>query len=186
MASSATLTSGVAGRYATAVFEIAREENALDSLESDLNVLADAIGESADFRDLLTSPIYSRDELVRAIGALAEKLGLGNILSKTLGLMAQNRRLFVLPALVQQVRGLIADHRGEVSAEVTSAVPLSDAQIEKLNSTLKSAVGSDVNLSVKVDKSLIGGLVVRVGSKMVDTSLQSKLENLQNVMKEVG
>lgn len=180
------MTSGVAGRYATAVFEIARDESTLDSLETDLNVLETAIGDSADFRDLLSSPIYSRDELVRSIGALSEKFGLGVVLSKTLGLMAQKRRLSVLPALIRQVKGLIAEHRGEVAAEITSAVPLSADQTGKLSAALKSAVGSDVNLSVKVDKSLIGGLVVKVGSKMIDTSLHAKLEKLQNVMKEVG
>ena len=186
VSSSASLTSGVGGRYATALFEIAREAKSLDRVEADLTTLETALGESPDFREMLSSPIHTREEQGAAIAALCEKMGLGSEVTRTLGLMAQNRRLFVVPGMIAAVKGLIADERGEVTAEVRSAKPLSDAQRANLAETLKESVGKDVKISSTVDESLIGGLVVRVGSRMIDTSIRSKLSNLQNVMKEVG
>jgi F-type H+-transporting ATPase subunit delta len=117
---------------------------------------------------------------------IASAMGLGSTVSNTLGLMAQNRRLFVLPDLIDQVKGLIAAHRGEVTAEVTAAKKLTKEQTDNLAKTLKASVGKDVKLDVTVDESLIGGLIVKVGSRMIDTSIRSKLAQLQNVMKEVG
>jgi F-type H+-transporting ATPase subunit delta len=186
VSSSASLTSGVAGRYATALFEIARDDAQIDKVEADLGALDDAIAESSDLRQLISSPIYSREEQRKAVMTLAERMGLGREVTNTLGLMAQNRRLFVLPDLIAQVRALIADHRGEVTAEVTAARPLSEAQRASLAETLKKQVGKDVMLDVTVDESLIGGLVVKVGSRMLDTSIRSRLAALQNAMKEVG
>ena len=186
MASSATLTSGVAGRYATAVFEIAREAKDLDKLEADVTAFEAALDESPELRDMLASPVFSREDQANAVAAIAAKMDLGPTLGNTFGLMAQNRRLFVVPALLAQLEALIADERGEVTAEVTSAKPLNDAQTEELAKTLKASVGKDVRLEITVDESLIGGLVVKVGSRMIDTSIRSKLANLQNVMKEVG
>jgi F-type H+-transporting ATPase subunit delta len=183
---SSSLTSGVAGRYATAVFEIAKESKALDQVEADVLALEAALAESPELREMMRSPIFSREDQARAIAAIAKKMDLGPALTNTLGLMAQNRRLFVVPGLIAQVKALIAADRGEVTAEVTAARPLSAAQTEALAKTLKASVGKDVRLAVKVDESLIGGLVVKVGSRMIDTSLRSKLANLQNVMKEVG
>jgi F-type H+-transporting ATPase subunit delta len=182
----ASISSGIAARYATAVFELAREAKKLPALESDFNALADALDESADMSGLINSPVYSRAEQGAAIAAIAAKMGLGDIVSKTLGLMAQNRRLFVLPALIDAVRILIAEEKGEVSADVVSAKKLTKAQEDKLAAALKSAVGKDVKINTAVDESLIGGLVVKVGSRMIDSSIKSKLSNLQNVMKEVG
>lgn len=186
VSSSTSLTSGVAGRYATALFEIARDDEVLEKVEADVLALDAAVADSADLRQLLNSPIYSRDEQGRAIGALAEKMGLGREVASTLGLMAQNRRLFVLPGMIAQLKALIADHRGEVTAEVTAARPLSDAQTSALVETLRKQIGKDVALDVTIDESLIGGLVVKVGSRMLDTSIRSRLASLQNVMKEVG
>jgi F-type H+-transporting ATPase subunit delta len=186
VASATSLTSGVAGRYATAVFEIAKDEKSLDRVEADIDTLSAALEESQDLRDLIGSPVYTRDEQGRAIGALSDRLGLGPELTNTLGLLAQKRRLFVLPALIAQLRALIAADRGEVEAEIISARPLSDAQSEALARTLRDSVGSDVRLNTRVDESLIGGLVVKVGSRMIDTSIRAKLASLQNVMKEVG
>ncbi len=186
MSSSASLTSGVAGRYATALFEIARDGKVLDKVEADIGAVEAALAESADFRDVIASPVYSREDQGKAVLALAAKMGLGSEVANTLGLMAQNRRLFVLPGLIAQVKALIADHRGEVTAEVTSARPLSDAQVAELAGTLKKNVGKDVSLKVTVDEGLIGGLVVKVGSRMIDTSVRSRLAALQNAMKEVG
>ncbi|PZQ52442.1 MAG: F0F1 ATP synthase subunit delta [Rhodovulum sulfidophilum] len=186
MASSASLTSGVAGRYATALFEIAKDSNTLDKVEADLSTLEAALAESADLREAIASPVFSREDLGNAVVALAGKLGLGQDVTNTLRLMAQNRRLFVLPGLISQLRALIADARGEVTAEVTTAKALTKGQADALAETLKASVGKDVKLNVIVDESLIGGLVVKVGSRMVDTSIRSKLAHLRNVMKEVG
>jgi F-type H+-transporting ATPase subunit delta len=176
----------VAGRYATALFEIAKESKALDQVEADILAVEAAMAESPELRDMLSSPVFSREDQARAIAAIAAKMGLGAAVANTLGLMAQNRRLFVVPALIAQIKALIAADRGEMTAEVTTARPLTDAQTDALAQTLKASVGKDVRLDVTVDESLIGGLVVKVGSRMIDTSLRSKLANLQNVMKEVG
>ena len=186
MSSSATLTSGVAGRYATALFEIARDSKSLDKVEADVLALEAAMAESPELRGMFASPIFTREDQGKAVMALAARMGLGPEVANTLGLMAQNRRLFVLPGLIAQLKALIADHRGEVTAEVTSARPLNDAQVADLAGTLKKNVGKDVSLKVTVDESLIGGLVVKVGSRMIDTSIRSRLAALQNAMKEVG
>lgn len=186
MSSSASLTSGVAGRYATALFEIAKDAKALDKVEADLSAVQAALAESPDLRGMIASPVFSREDQGNAIRALAAKMDLGPEVTNTLRLMAQNRRLFVVPGLVAQVKALIADARGEVTAEVTTARPLTKEQTEALKDSLKSSVGKDVKLSVTVDEGLIGGLVVKVGSRMIDTSIRSKLASLQNVMKEVG
>ena len=186
MASSATLTSGVAGRYATALFEIARDSKLLDEVERDIAQIEAIHANSADFRELLASPVHTREEQGKAIAAIAAAAGLGSTVTRTLGLMAANRRLFVVPDLLAQVRSLIAEERGEVTAEVTSARPLTTAQADELAATLKKSVGKDVKIAATVDESLIGGLVVKVGSRMIDTSIRAKLANLQNIMKEVG
>ena len=186
MSEPASISAGIAARYATAIFEIAKENNDLAGLESSLNDLAAALGESDDLRDLIFSPIYSRVEQDVAITAVATKMGLAPLMTNALGLMAKKRRLFVLPQLITALRGLIADDRGEVSADVVSAKALTKAQTEKLAKTLAARVGKTVKLNATVDESLIGGLVVKVGSKMIDTSIRSKLASLQNAMKEVG
>lgn len=180
------MTSGVAGRYATALFELARDGQLLDEVERDIREIETIHANSADFRQLLASPVYTREEQGKALAAIGAALGLGPTVTSTLGLMAKNRRLFVLPGLVDQVKALIAAHRGEVTAEVRSATPLTDAQVAALASALKASAGRDVKLDVTVDPSLIGGLVVQVGSQMIDTSIRAKLARLQNVMKEVG
>jgi F-type H+-transporting ATPase subunit delta len=186
VASSASLSSGVAGRYATALFEIAIERDILPAVERDVNALEAALGESADLREMIASPVFGRDDMAAAIKAIAARMELGTEVSSTLGLMAANRRLFVLPGLVAAMKALIAAHRGEVAADVASAKPLNEAQVAALRETLKASIGKDVELNLTVDESLIGGLVVKVGSRMIDSSIRSKLANLQNVMKEVG
>ncbi len=186
MAGSASLTSGVAGRYATALFEIARESRQLDKVEADIAALDAALEESPELRGMIGSPVFSREDQGNAIKAIAARMDLGPAVANTLGLMAANRRLFVVPALIAQVKALIADERGEMTAEVTAARPLSEEQTQALAQTLRDSVGKDVKLEVTIDESLIGGLVVRVGSRMIDSSIRSKLAHLQNVMKEVG
>lgn len=182
----ASISTGIAARYATAIFELAKEDNSLSALEGDVNALDAALAESADFRSLIASPIYSRDDQAKGVTAVAAKAGLSKTVSNTLALMAAKRRLFVLPALVRELRARIAAEKGEVTAEVTAAKALTKAQEEKLARTLKERVGKDVKINMAVDESLIGGLVVKVGSRMIDTSIRSKLAALQNSMKEVG
>ncbi|WP_069301053.1 F0F1 ATP synthase subunit delta [Neptunicoccus sediminis] len=186
MSDKGSISSGIAVRYATAVFELAKEANELPALEKDLDALTAALEESTDFVELISNPVYTRDEMAAAVAAIGKKMELTSTVANTLGLMAQKRRLFVLPALIDTVKGMIADEKGEVSAEVTAARKLTKAQEEKLTKTLKASVGKDVNVNVTVDESLIGGLIVKVGSKMIDSSIKSKLSNLQNAMKEVG
>ncbi|MEC8579307.1 MAG: F0F1 ATP synthase subunit delta [Pseudomonadota bacterium] len=183
---SASISSGIADRYAAAVFDIAKEENAIGTLEANVDALAAALADSDDLRDLINSPVYSRDTQGQAITAVAKKMGLTDIVTNMLGLMASKRRLFVLPALIASLRDMISEHKGEVTADVTSAVKLTAAQSKKLAETLKAQVGKDVKINATVDEALIGGLVVKVGSKMIDTSIRSKLNSLQNAMKEVG
>ena len=186
MSEPASISSGIAARYATAVFELAREDKVLPTLEQDVEALGAALAESADLRTVISSPIFSREEQSGAVAALAAKMGLSALVAHTLGLMAAKRRLFVLPQLVAQLQARIADEKGEVTAEVTAASALTKTQADKLSAALKARIGKDVKLKTAVDATLIGGLVVKVGSKMIDTSIRSKLDALQNAMKEVG
>ncbi|MCM2562661.1 F0F1 ATP synthase subunit delta [Lutimaribacter sp. EGI FJ00015] len=186
MSEPASISSGIAARYATAVFELAKEDKSVAKIEKDLDALEAALTDSEDFRALISSPIYSRDEQGKAIAALAKKMGLTAVVTNVLGLMAQKRRLFVLPYMISALRAQIAEDKGEVTADVVSAKALTKTQAEKLAKTLKERVGKDVKINATVDESLIGGLIVKVGSKMIDTSIASKLNSLQNAMKEVG
>ncbi|SIS90024.1 F0F1 ATP synthase subunit delta [Phaeovulum vinaykumarii] len=186
MSKPASISAAVAGRYASAVFDLSREAGALDALEADVAALEAALAESAELRDVIASPVYSRDAQGRAIVAVARKMGLTATVANTLALMASKRRLFALPQLLVALKGLIAEAKGEMTADVVSATPLSSAQSEKLSAALKAQTGKTVKLNVAVDEGLIGGLIVKLGSKMIDTSVRSKLASLQNAMKEVG
>jgi F-type H+-transporting ATPase subunit delta len=182
----ASISTGIAARYATAMFELAQEEGALDALEADVAALEAAMAESAELRDLISSPVYGRGETEAAIGGVADAMGLNAVTANTLRLMASKRRLFVLPALLRALRERIAEHKGEITADVVSAKALTKEQSQKLQKALSASVGREVQLNATVDESLIGGLVVKVGSKMIDTSIRAKLNTLQNTMKEVG
>jgi F-type H+-transporting ATPase subunit delta len=182
----ASISTGIATRYATAIFEIAKENNDLDALETGVNDLDVALAESADLRGLIRSPIISRDDQGAVISAISKKMKLPPVLQNSLALMARNRRLFVLPQLIATLRTLLAEERNEVTADVVSAKALTAAQSKKLAETLKARMGKTVTMNATVDESLIGGLIVKVGSKMIDTSVRSKLNSLQNAMKEVG
>ncbi|MGR3757344.1 MAG: F0F1 ATP synthase subunit delta [Tranquillimonas sp.] len=186
MSEPASISTGIAQRYATAIFELAREAGSLDKLAADMDTLDAALSESPDFRSLISSPVYSRDDQQNAISALSARMELSELVANTLRLMASKRRLFVLPQLIVALRERIARERGEISADVVSAKELTDGQRAKLSETLKAAMGRDVTLNTTVDDKLIGGLVVKVGSKMIDTSIRTKLLTLQNTMKEVG
>jgi F-type H+-transporting ATPase subunit delta len=177
---------GIASRYAKAVFDLAKEEKSVAKVEADLEALTALLNESADFNDLIQSPVYSRDQQAASVAAIAKKMGLTEVMTNVLGLMASKRRLFVLPQLVAALRAAIAADKGEVTADVTSAKALTKTQSDKLAKTLAARFGKDVKINAAVDESLIGGLVVKVGSKMIDTSIRSKLNSLQNAMKEVG
>nr|WP_109565706.1 F0F1 ATP synthase subunit delta [Jannaschia seohaensis] len=181
----ASISTGIAERYAQAVFELSREGDGLSKLEQDVADLGAAIGESEDLREVLTSPVISRAEQGAAITAVAEKMGLSETMRNVLALMASKRRLFVVPAMVRVLRDRLSDEKGEVLAEIRSATQLSDDQRGRLAEALKSSTGKDVKLDVTVDEALIGGLVVKVGSQMIDTSIRAKLNALQNTMKEV-
>ena len=181
-----SLSSGIAARYATAMFELAKEADAVPLLERDADALDAALKESPELGALIASPLLSRDDLSRAFGAVVARMGLSPLVANTLALMGSKRRLFVVPQLITQLRSLIATEKGEVVAEVTAAAPLSDAQTAALSVTLRARAGRDVILKTTVDETLIGGLVVKLGSTMIDTSVKAKLAALQNIMKEVG
>lgn len=182
----ASISTGIAARYAAAVFDLARDDRAIGKLESDIDTLDAAVRESADFRTMIASPLITREDQSRALAALSKKMKLTPLMTNSLALMAQKRRLFVLPQLIAELRARIAEEKGEVTAEVTSATALSAAQAKSLAETLKARIGKDVILKAAVDESLIGGLVVKLGSTMIDTSVRAKLAALQNAMKEVG
>ena len=181
-----SISTGIAARDATAAFELAREDDAIDGLERDVDTVTEAHRDSADFRDLIRSPIYSRAQQEAGIAALAEKMGLSDTTTRTLRLMASKRRLFVLPQFLTALRDRIAEEKGVVTAEVVSASPLSDDQRGRLADTLTRQAGRDVKIDLSVDESLIGGLRVKLGSRMIDTSIRSKLDAMQNMMKEAG
>ncbi|MFD1157404.1 F0F1 ATP synthase subunit delta [Roseovarius aestuarii] len=186
MSEPASISSGIAARYATAIFEISKEGKSLKKLEENISDLDAALADSADLRDLISSPVVSRADQGAAIAAIGKQMGLESVLQNGLGLMAEKRRLFVLPQLVAQLQAMIAEDKGEMTADVTSAKALTKAQSDKLAKTLKTRMGKSIKINATVDESLIGGLVVKVGSKMIDTSIRSRLNSLQNAMKEVG
>ena len=186
MSEPASISTSIAARYATAVYDLAKDGKKVKAIEADLGTLSDTMADSSDFNALIHSPIYSREEQGTAIAALAKKMKLSPIMANTLALMATKRRLFVLPQLVVALRVAIAEDNGEVTADVTSAKTLTKTQSDSLSKTLKAKLGKTVTINAIVDETLIGGLVVKVGSKMIDTSIRSKLNSLQNAMKEVG
>lgn len=185
MASEAAGTTGLGARYATALYELADEQKALDAVAGDLRALRQLIDESADLRRLIRSPVLTRAAQGKAIAALAERAGFQALVRNILGLMAKNRRLFVLPDVINAYLSELAARRGEVTAQVISAQALSDAQRAALDERLRRAVGGKVAIETRVDPSLLGGLIIKLGSRMVDASLSSKLHRLQLAMKGV-
>ena len=186
MASESAGLSGIAGRYATALYEIADEAKALDGVAGELKTLKTMIAESRDLRRLLRSPLISRRDQARTMESVLERAGAGTIVRRFVGVVAQHRRLFLLRTMIAAFLAKLAARRGELTAEVRSAVPLAAAQSEALKAQLARAMGSAVNLDFRIDPALLGGLVVKVGSRMVDSSLRSKLQRLQLAMKGIG
>lgn len=186
MAAEISIVSGLSGRYATALFDLAGDGGELDAVAADMVRMADLLAESADLNRLVRSPVLSREDQGRAIDAVMEKAEFGDLARRFVGLVARNRRLFALADMIRDFAKLMANHRGEVTAEVTSAQALDDAQLTAVSAGLAKAVGRDVKISAQVDEGLLGGMIVKVGSRMVDSSLRTKLQNLQFAMKEVG
>ena len=173
----------MAGRYALALFELARDGDVLDAAATDLDAFKTMLDESADLRRLIRSPVISREDQGKALAALAERAGFAELTTRFFGVVAEHRRLFVLPAMIEAYGAMLAEHKGEVGAELVSAVPLQDQQIATLEKQLSTAVGKQVMLSARVDPGLLGGLVVRVGSRMLDASLRTKLRQLELAMR---
>lgn len=180
---SANIQASLAGRYATALFELARDAKAIDAVEKSMSAVARAIGESTDLKALTTNPVLTRSDAKKAIAAVAKAMKLDALSAKTLGVLADNRRLGETAAVARAFSTLAATHRGEVTAEVTSAHALNAAQMKALSANLKARVGSDVAIQTKVDPSILGGLTVRIGSQMIDNSIKTRLNTLANAMK---
>ncbi len=186
MATDDSVVTGLSGRYATALFELAEDGKLLDEVAGDLRSLQAALDESSDLERLVRSPILSRDEQEKAMEAVVDAMGLSALTRKTVGLLAQKRRLFAIGDIINDYLKLLAAHRGETTAEVTSARVLTPAELDKLTATLKNVVGRDVAVEARVDADILGGLVVRVGARMLDSSIRSKLQRLEIAMKGAG
>lgn len=177
------IQASLAGRYATALFELARDERQLEAVGASLATLKQTLRDSEDFRALTSSPVISRDQATGAVAATAEAMRLDPITANFLGVLAQNRRLSQLGNVIRAFNMLAADHRGETTAEVISAHPLTDDQVQALRANLKNRLGRDVAVDLNVDPAILGGLVVKVGSQMIDGSIRTKLNSLAHAMK---
>jgi F-type H+-transporting ATPase subunit delta len=186
VASEATGVSGLALRYAAALFELADERHALDEVAGNLRELRSMLAESPELSRLLRSPVLPRAEQGRAITALAERAGFVPLVRDFLGLVAKNRRLFAVPAMIDSYLQRLAERRGEVTAAVTAAQPLSEEQLARLVDELRKSAGRRVSVETRVDPQLIGGMIIKLGSRMVDGSVRSKLQRLQLAMKAGG
>jgi F-type H+-transporting ATPase subunit delta len=177
--------SGMAGRYATALFELALEDKAVDQVRKDLDSFDALVAGSPDLDRLVRSPVFGADEQAKALAAVLDKAGIKGLAAKFLQVIARNRRLFAVRGMIRAFRALVARHRGEVTAEVTVAEALSDANLDALKGAIKNVTGGkDIDFNVNVDPAIIGGLIVKVGSRMVDTSLRTKLNAIKIAMKE--
>ena len=186
MAADDSIVEGMAGRYAAALFDLAKDAKQIPDVEAGLTKFQSLLNESEDMRRMVRSPVISAEEQSKALGVIMEKAGVSGLAANFFKLIASNRRLFAAADMIKGFKALTAQTRGEVSAEVTSAAALSDAQVTELKTSLKASVGKDVTLNTRVDPSLLGGLVVKVGSRMIDSSLKTKLQNLKVVLSGAG
>ena len=186
MAGEVDTSSGVAGRYATAQSELALEQKAQEQVAADLNRFGEALDAFDDLARMVKSPAFSAEEQGRALAAVLEELKIEGLTRNFLLLVAKNRRLFATPDMLRAFRAMLARHRGETSATVTAASKLTESQVTALKQALQAALGEKIMLEERVDPTLLGGLVVKVGSRMIDTSLRTKLNSLKVAMKEVG
>ena len=180
---SAGIQASLSGRYATALFELARDGRTIDEVSRDVDTLRDALKESDDLRLLANSPLIGRKDAGKAIAAVSGSIGLGSTASNFLGVLAHNGRLRELPAIVRAFKSLVAAHRGETHAEVVSAHPLDATQMGALKDRLKARYGREVTIDAQVDPAILGGLIVRLGSRQIDGSIRTKLNSLANAMK---
>jgi F-type H+-transporting ATPase subunit delta len=178
------ILAGVAGRYATALFDLALEANALDAVKNELDRFDALMTESADLTRLVRSPVFSADAQVAALSAVLDRAGIRGLAANFLKLVTSNRRLFAIRDMIKAFRELVADHKGEATAEVTVAEQLKDQHVEALRAALHAVTGKQVGLDVTVDPAILGGLIVKLGSRMVDTSLRTKLNAIKHAMKE--
>ena len=181
-----SIQASLGGRYATALFELAEQDRTIATVEDSLARVRAALDQSDDFRALTSSPLIGREAAAKALSAVAQAIGVDAMTRNFLGVLAENRRLHELPAIIRSFRLLAARHRGEVSAEVTSAHPLDAEQVDQLKQSLRQRVGRDVTVDLSVDPALLGGLVVRIGSQMIDSSIRTRLNALAHVMKVGG
>jgi F-type H+-transporting ATPase subunit delta len=186
VAGEGTIVSGMAGRYATALFELALEGNAIDAVKADLERFDVLVAENADLRRLVRSPVFGADEQAKALKAVLAAAGLGGLSAQFLEAVTANRRLFAVRDMIRDYRLLVARYKGEVTAQVTLAEKPSDAHLAAIKDALTAVTKKDVQVDVKVDPAIIGGLVVKLGSRMVDTSLRTKLNAIKHAMKEVS
>lgn len=186
MAQSSSPVSQVAERYASSLFELAADSKAVAKVEAELSGFEKLLSSSPDLGRLIKSPVFSAEDQLKAISAIADKARIGGLTGNFLRVVAKNRRLFALPGIIAAFRRIAAEARGEISAEVTSAHELTGAQQTELKAALKSVAGKDVAIDVTVDPSLLGGLIVKMGSRQIDTSLKTKLNSLKLALKEVG
>jgi F-type H+-transporting ATPase subunit delta len=180
------IVSGMAGRYATAVFELARDSNAIDRVMADLDRFDALVAESPDLQRLVRSPVFTAEQQQGALVAVLERAGISDIAANFLRLVTAHRRLFAVRDMIRALRVLVANYKGEVTAQVTVAEPLADKHLAALKDALKAVTGKDVALEVAVEPAIIGGLVVKLGSRMIDASLKTKLNSIKHAMKEVG
>ena len=183
MENSGGITASLAGRYASALFDLAREQNLVTAVEGDLEKFGQAIRESGDLAALIRNPQVTRDAAGKAMDAVAGVLGSGELTKKFLGVLADNRRLSALPDVIRAFAAIAAAHRGEVTAEVVTAHPLDDSQLAALTAKLKESEGRDVKLKTRVDPEILGGLIVKIGSRMIDSSIRTRLNSLAQAMK---
>lgn len=183
MDNSGGIGASLAGRYAIALFELARDAKAIDRVSTSLDSVRDALANSPDFAELTTSPLLGRAPATRAVMAAAGSMGLDQTTTNFLGVLARNRRLSQLTPIIRAFRQLAARHRGELTAEVTSAHPLDADQVDALKRNLRTRFGTDVALDATVDPAILGGIVVKVGSQMIDGSIRTKLNTLALAMK---
>ena len=183
METSGGIRASLAGRYASALFDLARDERQIETVSASLETVKAALAESADFKALTTSPLINRAAAAKAIAATAASMRLDPLTTRFLGVLAKNGRLSQLTAVIATFARLAAAHRGETTAEVTSAYPLKDDQLAALKANLKARGGKDVAIDARVDPSILGGIVVRLGSRMIDASIKTKLNTLALAMK---
>ncbi|MCB1518936.1 MAG: F0F1 ATP synthase subunit delta [Hyphomicrobiaceae bacterium] len=186
MSASSSALAQIARPYANALFDLGKESGSLGDIEGGLDSISALVNDSSDFADFLKSPLIDTEEKAKAMNAILDKVSLPALVSNFVKTAAGNGRLFALPAMIAAFKELAAAERGEMRAEVTSASELTKAQLDSLAATLKDKFGKDVALDTNIDPSLIGGLVVKVGSRMIDTSLKTKLTAMKVAMKEVG